>query len=410
MSGGSGRASSTRPASAPLCGRASTGSSQRGKAEARRQDDVRRPLARRRRLGRDRRGRRVGGGWRSATALRPPRRAATRRSRWSPARVARATSANEARATSTRALPRRRCSSAPSPTALRRGDVIGIVVVSHSPLSPSCRRPRPRDGRGLTRPPSASPPGPPEVRPGRMRCAVSEAIDEVAFARRRPGVDGSRLGDAERGRCRWSSSHAGAPVAPERRPVRGGTHRGGGRRRCSGASLDAVDAEARRALDRQDRAARGQRPRGLSKTDAEGGCGYCRPSRRCGHVRRAVIAQPLGAARAPGRGLREDGRPLRRRCAGDGSRAPGRAPASGASLISLMSLGVTQGTRVRIDATGPRCLEAVHRRAREAHRGRLRRGLIAESLSPTTAGRLRGAVCRGCRRRRPASRPSGRCR
>ena len=31
----------------------------------------------------------------------------------------------------------------------------------------------------------------------------------------------------------------------------------------------------------------------------------------------------------------------------------GKGPASGASLISLMSLGVTQGARVRIDATGP---------------------------------------------------------
>ena len=38
----------------------------------------------------------------------------------------------------------------------------------------------------------------------------------------------------------------------------------------------------------------------------------------------------------------------------------GRGPVSGASLISLMSLGVAKGTRVRVEASGPDAPSVIH--------------------------------------------------
>ena len=129
----------------------------------------------------------------------------------------------------------------------------------------------------------------------------------------------------------------------------------------AGASLDAVNAEARRALD--------------GKTAQLEGSGREASARRARMRFRmlspppsavtfeAVIANPSGLhARPAAVFVKTVGRyDADVRVTDLGS---GKAPASGASLISLMSLGVTQGTRVRVEATGPDA-EAVARELEE---------------------------------------------
>ena len=146
---------------------------------ARRQDDVRRA----RRLPSTRGTRPSPPGGPRPTRRRGPRRrrgrAATRRSRSWRARGARATSASAAPATSTRARRRPRCFCSPWPT-VSGADVIGIVVVSHSPALARCRgRSGARDGRRVA-------PRDPGRRRRRGRCDGDgcrrhrRAIDEVA--------------------------------------------------------------------------------------------------------------------------------------------------------------------------------------------------------------------------------------
>jgi phosphotransferase system HPr (HPr) family protein len=128
----------------------------------------------------------------------------------------------------------------------------------------------------------------------------------------------------------------------------------------AGASLDAVNAEARRALTGKTAQLQGsgsEEPASDSKAVPDAVL-------RAGAVTfEAVIANPSGLhARPAAVFVKTVGRyDADVRVIDLGSARP---PASGASLISLMALGVTQGTLVRIEATGPDA-EAVARELEE---------------------------------------------
>jgi phosphotransferase system HPr (HPr) family protein len=116
----------------------------------------------------------------------------------------------------------------------------------------------------------------------------------------------------------------------------------------SGATLDAVDAEARRAL-------------GGKAAQLEGSAGAAseQPANQEGPVTGGADASFTGIIRNPS-GLHARPAAVFVKTVGRHDAAvtvtdlgTGKGPASGASLISLMSLGVAQGARVRIDATGP---------------------------------------------------------
>jgi PTS hybrid protein len=124
----------------------------------------------------------------------------------------------------------------------------------------------------------------------------------------------------------------------------------------SGASLDAVDAEARRALDgkvAQLEGATGAAP------------GRHKPAVPADASTEPAAASVTGVIRNPS-GLHARPAAVFVKTVGRHDAevsvtdlGTGKGPASGASLISLMSLGVVQGARVRIDATGPEAAEVI---------------------------------------------------
>ena len=236
--------------------------------------------------------------------------------------------------------------------------MIGIVVVSHSPALARAAVDLALEMGGES---------PPEIRvaagaaagaTGTDAVAIAAAIDEVA------SPDGvlvvMDLGSAilSAGMA-LEFSHADVPVLLSDAPFVEGLIAAvvvAG----AGGSLDAVNAEARRALG--------------GKTAQLEGTGREAPSAPSNAVPDAVapadevtfealIANPSGLhARPAAVFVKTVGRyDADVRVTELGS---GKAPASGASLISLMSLGVTQGTRVRVEATGPDA-EAVARELEE---------------------------------------------
>ncbi len=115
----------------------------------------------------------------------------------------------------------------------------------------------------------------------------------------------------------------------------------------SGASLDAVDAEAHLALD-----AKVAQLEGAAAPQQAAAELVAEPARAADATFTGVIRNPSGLhARPAAVFVKTVGRHDADVLVTD--LGTGKGPASGASLISLMSLGVTQGTRVRVDATGP---------------------------------------------------------
>ncbi|MEV8267782.1 dihydroxyacetone kinase phosphoryl donor subunit DhaM [Microbacterium sp. NPDC076911] len=130
----------------------------------------------------------------------------------------------------------------------------------------------------------------------------------------------------------------------------------------SGASLDDVDAEVRRALDGKIAQLDGAPGTKASAEPAAAptpeSATPAAPATNGDAVFTGVIRNPSGLhARPAAVFVKTVGRYDAKVTITDlGS---GKAPASGASLISLMSLGVTQGAKVRIDATGPEATEVI---------------------------------------------------
>ena len=236
--------------------------------------------------------------------------------------------------------------------------MIGIVVVSHSPALARAAVDLALVMGGES---------PPEIRvaagaaagaTGTDAVAIAAAIDEVA------SPDGvlvvMDLGSAilSAGMA-LEFSHADVPVLLSDAPFVEGLIAAvvvAG----AGGSLDAVNAEARRALGGKTAQLEGTgraAPAAYSTTipDAVAPAGAV--------TFEAVIANPSGLhARPAAVFVKTVGRyDADVRVTELGS---GKAAASGASLISLMSLGVTQGTRVRVEATGPDA-EAVARELEE---------------------------------------------
>ena len=123
----------------------------------------------------------------------------------------------------------------------------------------------------------------------------------------------------------------------------------------SGASLDAVDAEARRAL-------------GGKVAQLEGSPGSAagrEPARSHDHHDQPADASFTGVIHNPS-GLHARPAAVFVKAVGRHDAdvtvtdlGTGKGPASGASLISLMSLGVVQGAHVRVEASGPEADEVI---------------------------------------------------
>ena len=236
--------------------------------------------------------------------------------------------------------------------------MIGIVVVSHSPALAHAAVDLALEMGGESPPEIRVAAGAAEGATGTDAVAIAAAIDEVA------SPDGvlvvMDLGSAilSAGMA-LEFSHADVPVLLSDAPFVEGLIAAvvvAG----AGGSLDAVNAEARRAL--------------VGKTAQLEGTGRDAPAPDSKTIPdavapadavtfEAVIANPSGLhARPAAVFVKTVGRyDADVRVTELGS---GKAPASGASLISLMSLGVTQGTRVRVEATGPDA-EAVARELEE---------------------------------------------
>lgn len=228
--------------------------------------------------------------------------------------------------------------------------MIGIVVVSHSPALARAAVDLALEMGGDS---------PPEIRiaagtaggaTGTDAVAIAAAIDEVA------SPDGvlvvMDLGSAilSAGMA-LEFSHAGVPVwlsdAPFLEGLVGAVVVAG-----TGASLDAVAAEARRALS--------------GKTaQLEGVGGVTAPSAQPAAEASIAVSDSSGCAAFEGLVVNPSG--LHARPAAVFVKTAGRydadvrvtdlttgkGPASAASLISLMSLGVEKGSRVRVEASGP---------------------------------------------------------
>jgi len=236
--------------------------------------------------------------------------------------------------------------------------VIGIVVVSHSPALARATVDLALEMGGESPPAIRVAAGAAGGVTGTDAVAIAAAIDEVA------SPDGvlvvMDLGSAilSAGMA-LEFSHADVPVLLSDAPFVEGLIAAvvvAG----AGASLDAVNAEARRALTGKTAQLEGSghetpvsdvnvAPDAVAPADAV--------------MFEAVIANPSGLhARPAAVFVKAVGRyDADVRVTDLGS---GRPPASGASLISLMALGVTQGARVRVEATGPDA-EAVARELEE---------------------------------------------
>jgi phosphotransferase system HPr (HPr) family protein len=246
--------------------------------------------------------------------------------------------------------------------------VIGIVVVSHSPALARAAVDLALEMGGESPPDIRIAAGAAAGATGTDAVAIAAAIDEVA------SPDGvlvvMDLGSAilSAGMALEFSS-ADAPVRLSDAPfvegliaavVVAGT----------GASLDAVDADARRAL--AGKATQLEGVDGASPSPVEDGGTPDAAATASGTTFEAVIRNPSGLhARPAAVFVKTVGRyDADVRVTELGS---GKPSISAASLISLMSLGITKGSRVRVEATGPDA-EAV---ARELE------GLIADGFGET---------------------------
>ena len=126
---------------------------------------------------------------------------------------------------------------------------------------------------------------------------------------------------------------------------------------AAGATLEVVDAEARRALD----AKVGQLGDAVaSPPAARTARGVAAAPLENGSVSfEALIRNPSGLhARPAATFVKTVGRYASTVTVADLD--AGKGPVSGASLISLMSLGVAKGTRVRVEASGPDAPSVIH--------------------------------------------------
>ncbi|SFS00499.1 Phosphocarrier protein HPr /dihydroxyacetone kinase DhaM subunit [Microbacterium sp. cf046] len=228
--------------------------------------------------------------------------------------------------------------------------MIGIVVVSHSPALARAAVDLALEMGGDDPPAVRIAAGAGGGATGTDAVAIAAAIDEVATA---DGV----LVLMDLGSAILSAGMAlefaasGAPVRLSAAPFVEGLIAAvvvAG----SGATLDAVDAEARRALE-----GKAAQLEGTAGASVQAAAGVADAER--GAAPDAVAASFTGVIRNPS-GLHARPAAVFVKAVGRHDAAvtvtdlgTGKGPASGASLISLMSLGVGQGARVRIDATGP---------------------------------------------------------
>ena len=218
--------------------------------------------------------------------------------------------------------------------------MIGIVVVSHSPALAEAAVGLALEMAGDAPPPLRIAAGAADGVTGTDAVAIASAIDEVASA------DGvlvlMDLGSAilSAGMALEFASTAERVVLSPAPFVEGIVAAVVGA--ASGASLDAVDAEARRALDAKLGQLAGATPTPTLATPIADG-----PTASF----EAVVRNPSGLhARPAATFVKTAGRFGAEVTVSDVD--SGKGPVSAASLVSLMALGVTQGTRVRVDARG----------------------------------------------------------
>ncbi|MEU1972355.1 HPr family phosphocarrier protein [Microbacterium sp. NPDC019599] len=226
--------------------------------------------------------------------------------------------------------------------------MIGIVVVSHSPALARAAVEVALEMAAASPPPVRVAAGAAGGATGTDAVAIAAAIDEVA------SPDGV-LVLMDLGSAVLSSGMAlefvttDAPVVLSAAPFVDGLI-AAVVTAASGADLATVDAEATRALeakavqlDRRDAVAPDANP---AAAEAEGACSF-----------EAVIRNASGLhARPAATFVKTAGLYDARVTVTDLD--SGSGPVSATSLASLMALGVGQGTRVRIEATGPQAAEA----------------------------------------------------
>jgi phosphoenolpyruvate---glycerone phosphotransferase subunit DhaM len=123
---------------------------------------------------------------------------------------------------------------------------------------------------------------------------------------------------------------------------------------ASGATLEVVDAEARRALEAKIEQLGGA----VASSAANPGPAVAAAGDETASFE-ALIRNPSGLhARPAATFVKTVGRYGATVTVADLD--AGKGPISGASLISLMSLGVAEGTRVRVEASGPGATSVIH--------------------------------------------------
>jgi phosphotransferase system HPr (HPr) family protein len=229
--------------------------------------------------------------------------------------------------------------------------VIGIVVVSHSPALARAAVDLALEMTGDSPPPLRIAAGAAEGVTGTDAVAIAAAIDELASPE---GV----LVVMDLGSAVLSAGMAlefttsGTPVMLSAAPFVEGVITAVVSA-ASGAALEAVDAEARRALEAK-----------IEQLGGAAGIGGTTPLPAAapgGETAsfEALIRNPSGLhARPAATFVKTVGRYPATVTVADLD--AGKGPISGASLISLMSLGVTEGTRVRVEASGPGATAVIH--------------------------------------------------